>query len=315
MEIKKISYISNIKAIAILSVVIYHCICPFTPMWTCSENNCISELTFFARLINSLAMPIFFILAGYLFFKGKIKGKYSNIKQFILNKTSRLVLPFAFWGIIVWLLLSSKSLLNFFIYGASHLWFLGALFLMFLFFSFPILTKTTKKQDLILEISLFTLSCLSLKIPNNPGFIIYQTINYSYIFFFGIILAKHSFSFKFPLLSLFVSISLLLFSILFFDFTYGQILVKTFSLTTTILLLYNAALSFNKDFVLCKKIEEQSMGIYILHHILLQLILSTPQFSLSYYKSILFLFPLILFSISYLLSYLIRKTFLSKTLG
>ena len=314
----KIYFVSNLKAFAVMMVVFYHCLCPFTPIWSCMDETCIDGLTVCAKFLNSLAMPLFFFLAGYLFFYGKLKGKYSKISFLLRNKFFRLILPFLFWGLVVWLILSNKSIIDFFVYGASHLWFLGTLFFLFVIFSSSYLLKTSFKFDFLLILGLTLISCASLIIPSNPGFIVYQILNYGYIFFAGIFLAKHDIVLKHSLVLLVISIMALLLSNYFFSISIMKIPVKILSLLTVVFLFYASRIYLNKKNPICENIEREGMGIYILHHFFLQFLLTNVVFSGLYYDyhivSVIISAITLLF-ICFFCSVLFRKTPLSVFLG
>lgn len=316
-ERTNIFFITNLKAVAIMSVVLFHCLCPYTPAWNCLEEFCVGWVIVLARFINALTMPLFFILAGYLFFNGKMNGKYSEINKFLFNKFNRLVVPLFFWSMLVCLLLK-RNYLSFFYNSPSHLWFLGTLFLMFCVFFGTCFEKTSKKWDYTIEVVLFLVSCVSLKLPVFLGSFIRAMMDYAYIFFFGIILAKNCFLLKNNNILLVISLFFLFLSCFFYDLGHMNVFLKFFRLTTVVSIFAFASNLFNKEITLFKKIENQGMGIYIIHHILLQFMLTIPLFSELFYKSIVggvVVTWFVLFVVSFYCSWLIRKTPFYRVLG
>ena len=139
--------ISNLRAIAILTVVIGHSIIIYSSEWNLIQTSV--ECTFFDSLkhiINLYQMQIFFFISGFLMY-GTLQKKIS-LKQFFTDKVNRLIIPYFFVGLL-WMI-PVKMLINIsdfsinqllpqiinLIDGLSngHLWFLYSLFTMFLFF-------------------------------------------------------------------------------------------------------------------------------------------------------------------------------------
>lgn len=109
-------------------------------------------------VIICIHMPVFFIISGYLYQKNLTKYEKQGKKRFILGKIKHLLLPYAFWYILLWLLVNCamfcgegiKKILienefppmNIFemLYGlftyqkfyTEHLWFLYVLFFYFI---------------------------------------------------------------------------------------------------------------------------------------------------------------------------------------
>lgn len=142
---KKNNRIANLRALAIITVVLGHSIIIYSSSWNImpTDNTCI----FFDKLknvINFYQMELYFFISGFLFFK--TVGKDITYLSFIKGKILRLLIPYIFFGIF-WML-PVKMLLDiptyhnlcilnilykFFIgYDNGHLWFLYALFIVFL---------------------------------------------------------------------------------------------------------------------------------------------------------------------------------------
>lgn len=142
---KRLSQIGNIRALAIFLVVLGHSIILYSPGWGLYETS--RNAPFLAGLkwlIDIPQMPLFFSLSGYLFVF--THGKKQGFLRFLKNKALRLLIPYL--GIGVCFLLPIRMAIGFPSYqgieiGAfglklltasdvGHLWFLPALFCVFL---------------------------------------------------------------------------------------------------------------------------------------------------------------------------------------
>ena len=138
--------INNIRAIAILIVLLGHSIIIYSPEWGIYVSSV--SCNFFAwlkRLINIIQMPVFFSISGFLFKSSLMKRKPSRI---VKSKVSRLILPYLMIGLFymipirllakypawegkaLWKILFFDLILG---YDNGHLWYLYVLFIFFLF--------------------------------------------------------------------------------------------------------------------------------------------------------------------------------------
>ena len=137
--------IGNIRALAIFLVVLGHSIILYSSNWDLySTNVAVPFLDELKKYIDIIQMPLFFSLSGYLFVF--THGKKRGFGQLLKNKSLRLVVPFL--GIAVLYLLPIRLLIGFPSYqnmgvlgfadkilnsnDVGHLWFLPALFIIFL---------------------------------------------------------------------------------------------------------------------------------------------------------------------------------------
>lgn len=141
---KRLTRLCNIRSFAILVVVLGHSIILYSSAWNLYQTSI--SVPFLDRLkwiIDVLQMPLFFSLSGYLFVFTHQK-KYGFL-QLVKNKVLRLLVPYL--GIAVLWLLPIRFSVGFPSYqdisvttfleklltseDVGHLWFLPALFLMF----------------------------------------------------------------------------------------------------------------------------------------------------------------------------------------
>lgn len=137
--------IINIRAVAILLVVTGHSIIIYSNVWELySTANNVWLLDEIKRMIDIVSMPIYFSVSGYLFtFTHK---KKRGLMALIKNKAKRLLIPYIAVGFVYmfpikWLVGYSGykgkdifEVIQMFLEGedVGHLWFLPALFLMFI---------------------------------------------------------------------------------------------------------------------------------------------------------------------------------------
>ena len=90
---KKEGKLINIRAFAILSVVMGHSIILYSKSWNLYQTvNASPFLNMLKKIITMYEMPLFFSLSGYLFYYTCLKKK--NILAFVKDKFLRLIIPF-----------------------------------------------------------------------------------------------------------------------------------------------------------------------------------------------------------------------------
>ena len=151
--------IVNLRAIAILTVVIGHSIIIYSSRWNIMQTSV--ECPFFDLLkyvIDLYQMPLYFFISGFLMY-GTLQ-KNISFHQFLKDKIKRLLIPYFFVGLL-WLIPINTLLTisNFninelfsyignFVFGIRnrHLWFLYSLFTIFLFFFIASRTMSRVRQ-------------------------------------------------------------------------------------------------------------------------------------------------------------------------
>ena len=138
--------IDNIRCFAIFCVILGHSIIIYSSDWNLytSVYKCVF-LDKLKEVINIFQMPLFFSFSGFLFAYKKTKIK--NVFKFLINKIKRLIIPFLctgiFWMIPIKKIVNNKpyigkkmwKIIIEFIFGneMGHLWYLIALFFIFIF--------------------------------------------------------------------------------------------------------------------------------------------------------------------------------------
>ena len=172
--------ISNLRVLAILTVVIGHSIIIYDPAWySWSGYRSIYDSGFLVSLkhfINSFQMELFFSISGFCMFYSI--RKISGIWEFIIKKIKRLIIPFIivglFWQIPLRFISSyegynnkniTEIVLSLFTFNdCGHLWFLPVL--LGLFVISYILIKSSNYSKYYIPIIAITLYFISPHIPN-----------------------------------------------------------------------------------------------------------------------------------------------------
>lgn len=319
--------LDNIRAFAILSVVLGHSIILYSSKWFIylSDNNVVL-LDLLKNIINLYQMPLFFSLSGFLFLRSLTNPiKFKNL---IFNKFRRLIIPFFVFAF--GFMIPIKILLNYPNYiGASfyrivyllftcedagHLWYLPTLFFIFvIIFILYRISKIILKKDLIclifIGISLVILNIINIRL--NTFSLVNNTIIYSIYFFFGMLInyfKVHNCDINVYIkIFIFVLLGIIIFFTIFLDNYIINLLCGFIIVIFTYLLFPNTNVS------ILKKISDQSFGIYLIHSPLIYI-------TFTYFRNLNPLFVIsinfILFGfIAYMWAYLLSKTRIKWVIG
>lgn len=150
--------IDNMRAIAILLVVLGHSIIIYDPNWglITSDTECL-PFFYLKQMINLIQMPLFFSISGYCFCLSKNQSFGKNL---LLGKFKRILIPYFIVCILymnpIKILLGVPGYelsLNMFarqvllFTNNGHLWYLPSLFLMFIVTSIGIMGGAKQKND------------------------------------------------------------------------------------------------------------------------------------------------------------------------
>ena len=114
-------------------IVVFHCY-----LYCCMGYKELVDPNYIVKLnvdaigyMVSIGIPIFSMISGYLYY---MHSQYELPKKVILiKKMKRLMIPYVFWGLLVLLVLDNDCNYRDLFYGICHLWYLEALFLVFVF--------------------------------------------------------------------------------------------------------------------------------------------------------------------------------------
>ncbi|MBZ9625463.1 acyltransferase [Clostridium sp. FP2] len=191
MEYSREEWIIRTKAFAILLVVIGHMFRGFI-----SANICnYSSFKYIDFIVDSFAMPLFFILSGYLYAKTKQIDSFSKYKKISFNNILNLGIPYFVFTLVqstINIILSSKTngtvsiinLLRIPIVPLFQFWFLYTLLIIFLII--PLLEILLKNKYIILAI-LIILKFASPYLVTNI-FLVDSFCDYAFYFYIGKIL-------------------------------------------------------------------------------------------------------------------------------
>lgn len=83
--------ISVMRVMAMLMVVFYHCLCPYS-IWDGTDYFIgfhVASWDVVAGMLSQIHLPIFFLISGFLFGVKRNVGGYNDISKFIQNKASK----------------------------------------------------------------------------------------------------------------------------------------------------------------------------------------------------------------------------------
>lgn len=190
------------KAILMLLVVMYHSLAFWLPGGWFNQKPLqeLYILGFLASWLNSFHIYAFFLISGYVFYAMRYeKSKYISFIEFVKTKAQRLLVPYLFvaiaWVIPIYCYFFHPSLGNLFekfvlMESPSQLWFLIALFVIFVLF-YP-LSNYLNGHIIVGICMMFAISLIGLKadrfIPN--VFQICSACRYILFFYIGFVLRK-----------------------------------------------------------------------------------------------------------------------------
>lgn len=318
---KRIEWIDLLKIVACFLVVVLHSI-----NYGLKNNEYVNGLWIY--YIGSLAIPIFFMINGYLQLGRDLTYKY------VISKVVKIFIVVIFWcsGLYLIKFILHDNLNNYFfeVFGSliqmgilPHFWFLGSLIILNLIF--PLLNRIYKRKDFnVILIILFFINIFFdltfIYLYKNYSFIlkdnIIQTFRlWSWIlyYFIGGAIKKYGNDIKIKGNMLYVitvcSIIIMIIYESFFAYKlYGNLYAESFY--DSIFVIISSVLTFicsSKTKIENKfitKLSSLTMGIYIIHVPLLRVITRLLTFNNNYLNIICLI---ITFVISCIVSYIISK--------
>lgn len=308
---KKINYnIVFIRFLAILIVMFGHSIIIYDPNWGLLTTSVSSNtLVFIKHIINTIQMPIWFTMAGFLYYFSLKKNK--NLLLVFKDKFKKLLLPFLIIGLLYlipirYLVGYSNYVNHSLIYNIihnlilgfdnGHLWYLPTLFIIFLIFNFY--KNTNKYLDIVIFILLICLNIISNHFPTY----IHHVSFYLLFFYLGILFNKYNLISDLKNHYSLIIILILIIYTLFSNNNLMLLLVQVISL----ILLFKIDFTKLGKLKIINNISNNSYGMYLFHSPLVYL---TFKFLPNINPILMIIINFIVFgSISYLITYLIRKT-------
>lgn len=276
-------------------------------------------------LIN-IAMPMFIVISGYLFGKQLCLGKYNSFRLMVWNKFKRLMIPFFVFTVLFMVTTNSVSYEPFYRWTYWHLWYLPMLFQCFIVTY--LLKKMILKKGGVCLLVLFTLSLAGKFMPMILG--LHNVSLWLCWFVLGVVVYQYYTKIfdvmrKYHLLWLSATIYTLTGIMCYTEYGEHTVCGMFASLSAISAIWYICWLIPWKQFrftELLIRLSACSFGIYIFHNwVELYMLSSTAQHILSLAnlaETHIYLFPfvfaIIAFFISYVISLLLMKFRIGRTL-
>ncbi len=305
-------------------IVLYHCVCYYGIWKIFPEHQSYDNIELWRAACN-VALNTFVVISGFLFGYLYIeKVKYRDKKSFVINKIKRLLVPYFFWGIIAWCLFPNVQPFIDIFYGMQHLWFLLMLFDIFVISIFMIdkflnwsLFTQCSVFFVVLSVNMILQKFDILYVDNYFG--ILTAIKYLPAFMVGIMIAQHKWGeqisqwndlriVSFLGLSICAVIFMAVMKVLPFGLMY--INIPTFVFIVFLYGFLSKHYHGNLPSVI-QNLDSCSLGIYIIHHLLIWGILFYIPNILELMNEHFILAPIILFigilATSWLLTNLFKR--------
>ena len=153
---KRIEYLDQLRVIAILNVILLHCMAIFRYKYFVNDSLSFFVMTFL-NAFTRFGIPIFFMLTGILMFSKKEEESY---KEFFFKRVWKLILAYLFFSLIYFLGNGNINLLEFARQVTSfrtkyHLWFMPVIILIYLLIPFlKKFVEALSKEELIKMITI-----------------------------------------------------------------------------------------------------------------------------------------------------------------
>lgn len=141
---KRIFYFDELRALAILFVILCHTTTLYKPYY---YNFTVMSIPSILNMLGWVGVPLFFMISGAL-----LLNRNYTLKDFFKRRFSRILLPFIFWMIItlaldyVFLGFSTKQLLNVFLGEKRYTWFIWAM--MGIYLILPVINSFIKSYGI-----------------------------------------------------------------------------------------------------------------------------------------------------------------------
>ena len=267
--------ISILRVIAMLMVVFYHCLCPYSiwdhtdyfigfhvPIWDVVNG-----------ILYQIHLPIFFIISGYLYGYKRILGGYKVTHDFVINKSERVLFPYIIVGAFLCVLQHREigQMLN----GISHLWFLLVIFECYLLGRFfeNVLWFKNKPQRLLIILAVLFIIGLSYRIPTVKFLALWGLFRYFPFYLIGMLMCNIDFEklAKYKT-AIFCGIIGMVLCLVFQQLFMKRVLLSYLFGVVVVLLSFSYARIIHIKTLPQSLIslDKCSMGIYIVHHIVIQ---------------------------------------------
>lgn len=311
---RKLTYVSYIKIWAMIIVIFYHCLCGYSNIWGEDYSwQTVPTWYHLSHILSYFHMPTFTLMSAYLYGYLSSLGRYKNSYSFICKKTKRLLIPYIVWGLLICIV--QKCDLIYLLCGISHLWYLFFIFEAFIIFHF--INKIPHWSKYILFITLYSACYLIYHYYPTPFMGIRYFVQYMPYFIIGyyiyFILERDIIKQK---VASYAAIACSLLFALEYVLDNNKFILAGLSLI--IIICITILCKQNETRLVCRKrilkLDKYAMGIYIIHHIIIQE--TNNSIIGQQYMEHYILYPIVLFimslSISWLITYILQKSKLGK---
>lgn len=182
--------VALLRVLATFSIVVWHTYCSYI-CWSVADspaNNFYGML--FPRIFPIANMPLFTIIAGYLFcYLLNEKSKYAEFKGFVINKVHRLLIPFLVLGTIMNLSQYGKNLVDLLYGQPNHLWYCLMLFYCFII-CWLVEKKFSWKLNVVLMLFSFIVVLTGKNYLSRLPLGLFQPVYFYGFFYFGYLFRK-----------------------------------------------------------------------------------------------------------------------------
>lgn len=207
----KLEYINVLRILALILVILAHSSAVYTGAWGFKlVNNKSKTIKYITKCFQTFRMPLFVFISGYLYHFNRVKlGKYKSFPEFVKKKAKRLLIPYLMVGILfmipVQMIFNIYSDNESFFYKVvneillanmpGHLWFLLALFNIFMIFY--LVEEYVNKKSIIFNkkgivINFIILICIGFFTRNIPNFYQFQSsLEYFVFFYMGYVFSEY----------------------------------------------------------------------------------------------------------------------------
>lgn len=300
--------ISILRVSAMLLVVFYHCLCPYS-IWDGGEYFIgfhVRSWDIIDGMLAQIHLPIFFLISGYLYGYKRNLGGYSDNVKFVNDKVNRVLIPYVIVGLFLCFLQDREisQMLN----GISHLWFLLTIFECYILGKAlsSVLWIKEKNRLLVMALLMLLVILASYKIPKVQFLCLSNLITYYSYYMIGMMACKINFGSLTKYKNQILLIGALLVVLFAMQQVYFNRKLVTVALGSAIVFLmftFARSLNIQKLPFWVVSLDKCSMGIYIVHHIVIQEINGIGIFH-DYACLYYYIYPLLQFMVVTALSWL-----------
>ena len=321
----KIQSISIMRVVAMFMIIFFHSFFFYSGNWWALGGVSVPKWNRVAALLDIIDLPMFMYISGYLFgYLFIYKEKYRDRYTFIISKAKRLLLPYLIWGIfqiiIMPYIFDWKSIFT----GSGHLWFLLALFGIFvivILFADLLFFKTSKRSFIVLLLSCIVVFVLFHLLSIHHSFLcIHSLLYYLPSFVIGIFFARFidmcTISTIYTLMVLIVALFLLgcyIYSDIeqnyIFSYICRLVLGWSIIISSHVLLSKIYFSDTSTYYLVISHFDKHSMGVYIFHQIVINVFLQIHGVR-SYLNSYYDVGPFAIFIVGFLGAWLLSYLFL-----